>query len=497
MSDMKGYRRNYRRQLSSRSSESSSQSDYEDISESFSSESGVDESEYSSPYDARYTKPGGRDDFPPSEDKICTPSLPKPPPIQFRHQRLSQLKSRSIHTRIYRRTHYNDGNISKQSSYIYSQYASSDESGVSFSSDNSSDKSVSSTLTHIDSTQKRWRDYFSSCPKQMLNIFERLWSSDYVFVYMAISIFSLFGLIIMVLAMRKQGQIHDSDYGMNETVVDSLIPSIAPLLKVSLAPSLVKDTKPSSTPTMIMTSIPSTSPTEMLSYKQSKSPSLDTSSRPSQKPSPIPTISPSITTKPSQQPSTTTIPTAIPSISFEPSLSSNPSSEPTEKMCTCAPLTYQFKIDLKKGCPLNISDNRGIKGTIDCNYESQRNHTHFSPVVVTEVSITELNSNLVGIQTFRKNATMLDGFTITFESVTTSGQITGGLKGNFKAINLDGEFTLNFLLLFSNTCEILPFNVDDSIGFLVFVSCHRFFYLHIHKRELISVLYLCPLFLML
>ena len=144
--------------------------------------------------------------------------------------------------------------------------------------------------------------------------------------------------------------------------------------------------------------------------------------------------------------------------------------------CSCSPLTYRMVFDFSKdGCPLQIADTRGIK-EVKCDYEdiAPNFNGDFRPVVVTSVFFLELDLNLDGKKFLsRTNTRLQDGDLVEYESVTSvdSSVITGGVQGSFTATNQANQtFTLDFLVRFSNLCEILPFNTGDRLGYFVFVS---------------------------
>ena len=145
------------------------------------------------------------------------------------------------------------------------------------------------------------------------------------------------------------------------------------------------------------------------------------------------------------------------------------------QVCDCSPPTYYWKLNFSTGCPNQISTTGGTKGgSGTCVYDDFGSdfNNDFTPVVVTDVQVIELDVNLLpikGLESF--NVSLVDGEVITFQSQSTLGEITGGLQGEIRAVNAAGQaFSQKFIIRLSNICEILPFNEGDSLGFLQFVS---------------------------
>lgn len=143
------------------------------------------------------------------------------------------------------------------------------------------------------------------------------------------------------------------------------------------------------------------------------------------------------------------------------------------QICSCSPPTYYWTLDFSKGCPLTITGDGGTKGGF-CSYDNEgpEHDGDYTPVEVTDFTFLDLDERLIGIKGITvTNTSLVDGDVIEYESITSMDVITGGVQGTFVARNAAGhEFTLDFLVRFSNLCERLPFNVGDTLGFLKFVS---------------------------
>ena len=432
--------------------------------------------------------------------------LPRPP------QRLQSRRERRQKKELKRCRHsFNNSDVSQKSTSLNSLRDESVDSFISSSENEASSSSESYANCSMENSSEGDEGCFS---QRKMTLLERMRNCEHFFIYLITVIFVLIALAILAyseisISGMNRGQnpeiMRPKSYSpsdspssftsslqphfvpqdastslpslsrtispqptMSLTTTPSTTPTATPTTTPTLQPSIFPTQSPSSDPTMNPTIVPSIEP----SHEPSVSPSFGPSGKPSNKPSDEPSSQPS-TAEPTQQPSIepTSLPSASPSLSMLPTLSLRPSAGPTIKSCSCAPLKYYFNLDFTKGCPLNINDNGGIDGVPSCYYNSQQNHTNFSPIVVTEAKIIDFGINLNYAGAYEvKNTTLVNGDPIIFKSATAHGKITGGLQGIFKAINAEGEFTMDFLLRFSNICEMPPFKVGDSLGFLVLVS---------------------------
>lgn len=343
------------------------------------------------------------------------------------------------------------------------------------SNDNESESySMSSCDSSRDSSQRRRRlkDSFQSLSQSTLTRCEGLWNSDNCFIYLAVCICIFFGAAIFGYSLYHQDTMERMD---TSTIVPTLMPSTISSSVVTSTPTKLNNSTslvPTETPTKIMTLSPSFAHSEVPSHVPSLYPTIYPTLRPSPLHSMSPSNAPSISTSPSSKPSIqpSSSPSTMPTISSVPTVSFNPTSSPTEKQCSCSPRVYYLKLDFDLGCPLNVTDSRGIQDAPLCGFSN--NQQNLKPIVVTEVSIKEFAPFTLEVykEHIWQNETLLNGATIWFISLSDGGITLGGLEGRIKAINSEGEFEHFFKLEFSNTCEILPFSVGDSLGFLVFVS---------------------------
>ncbi len=375
-----------------------------------------------------------------------------------------------------RKRRYGCRDSDEQDFFIDKQYPeNSNCSGSHSTSDNESESySISSCDSSRGFSQRRRRlkDSFQSLSQSTLTRCEGLWNSDHCFIYLAVCICIFFGMAIFGYSIYYQDNMERMDTG---TSVPTLMPSTISSSVVTSMPTKLNVSKslvPTEIPTKTITLSPSFAHSDFPSHVPSYHPTIYPTIRPSplhsMSPSNAPSISLSPSSKPSIQPSSS--PSIIPTISPVPTVSFNPTSSPTEKQCSCSPRVYYLKLDFDLGCPLNVTDSRGILDESLCGFSN--NQQNLKPIVVTEVSIKELAPFTLEVYKEHKwqNQTLLNGATVRFVSLSDEGIILGGLEGRIKAINADGEFEHFFKLEFSNTCEILPFKKEDSLGFLVFVS---------------------------
>lgn len=97
----------------------------------------------------------------------------------------------------------------------------------------------------------------------------------------------------------------------------------------------------------------------------------------------------------------------------------------------------------------------------------------FKPVKLTEFSIIEVNERLEGRKKLGVGTDSFGGEDVGFTSIINLDppEIPGGFQAEFQAVNAAGQpFGLRISIRFSNACEILPFSVNDIMGYLEFVS---------------------------
>jgi hypothetical protein len=390
------------------------------------------------------------------------PPLPRPPPPPIaRKTRYSPRDSDERDFFIDKQHHENSNNSSSHGSN------DNDNVNESFSS-----SSCDISIDFSQRKRRRLKDSFQSLSQSTLTRCERWWNSDHSFIHLAVFLCIFFGVAMFSYGIYHRDTMERVD---TRTILPTLSPSLAPSSVVTSTPtklSNIPSLLPTEIPTKTITLYPSIVHSEAPSHTPSLSPTIDPTLRPSPLHSMPPSNAPSISTSPSSKPSSqpSSPPSTKPTISSVPTVSFNPTSSPTEKQCSCSPRVYYLQLDFDLGCPLNVTDSRGIQGQSLCGFS--KNQQNVKPIVVTEVSIKELAPFTLEVKKEHiwQNETLLNGASIRFVSLSDEGIFLGGLEGRIKAINAEGEFENFFKVEFSNTCEILPFNVGDSLGFLVFVS---------------------------
>jgi len=142
--------------------------------------------------------------------------------------------------------------------------------------------------------------------------------------------------------------------------------------------------------------------------------------------------------------------------------------------CSCSPLQYKMQLNLLSQCPpsnVTSGSDSGIT-RIECSISGDGNN--LTPTSVTSYRIAELGLDLAPVRVKNvQNASLVDDDTISFMSTTNTnpGFVSGGLQVQITGINSDSQsVTLEFLVQYSNLCNIPPFSYGDSVGWLKFVS---------------------------
>lgn len=143
------------------------------------------------------------------------------------------------------------------------------------------------------------------------------------------------------------------------------------------------------------------------------------------------------------------------------------------EICSCSPLVYRWKIDFSLSClpvGLNVGPSQGITN-FDCDVVGDdASITDLKPIVITSYQLSELDMNL---QVFKSEAaqdlSLTTGDVVEFRSETSvnSAFYSGGFQAIFDAKNELGQsIRFTWILVFSNICEVDPFETGQSIGWL-------------------------------
>jgi len=162
----------------------------------------------------------------------------------------------------------------------------------------------------------------------------------------------------------------------------------------------------------------------------------------------------------------------------------------SQETCSCSPSVFTFQLDFSLTCPpenVDVGSNKGIDAifcqtTIEPFKSEERKSSPLDlvPVSISQISIFELDNQLSVIkQSFLSNLDLVDGDYYSYLSITDnykqgsfdSNDIPGGLQVLLKGKNANGIGISNsFILTYTNSCESVPFQIDDSIGWNVFVG---------------------------
>jgi len=143
-------------------------------------------------------------------------------------------------------------------------------------------------------------------------------------------------------------------------------------------------------------------------------------------------------------------------------------------ICSCTPLIYRWRFNFTESCPpvkVNVGPNAGISDS-SCKIDGPPNVTNLKPSLIDSIILIELNRNFVPLKPLiliNKNFT--DGDIVTFESITVGDEniISGGFQVTAIGINSESEqVELNWIVSYSNLCNVSPYQNGNSIGWMVF-----------------------------
>ena len=155
-----------------------------------------------------------------------------------------------------------------------------------------------------------------------------------------------------------------------------------------------------------------------------------------------------------------------------------------QQLCSCSPLVYKWTLDFTRTCASSSlsSGSSGGKGvaSVECdiNMVNDEDPVDLVPVTVTSFEIIEFDSNRLAPVKIESEGDLYleDGrrLALTSETAVDSSLVTGGIKATTSAVNAAGHgIKLSWFIRYSNVCEVKPFESDDSIGWMVFVSVLR------------------------
>lgn len=164
----------------------------------------------------------------------------------------------------------------------------------------------------------------------------------------------------------------------------------------------------------------------------------------------------------------------------------------SQETCSCSPLVYQWTLDFSNSC--NFSSQGNANGEIGiavgpqegvqsatCSVKIEKptvavTEESLQPVLVKGFQFVELGANLQRIKVMSNPLNfvpLLDGGVLEFTSEAASGmEMPSALIAFVFAENKDGDdIQLEWLIRFSTLCDVVPFQVGDSLGWMTFVSC--------------------------
>lgn len=164
-------------------------------------------------------------------------------------------------------------------------------------------------------------------------------------------------------------------------------------------------------------------------------------------------------------------------IFFSLSFLSAVNSQPAPEVCSCAPTVYQWLLDYSLSCPpadVKQGTNSGISETVCFIRPESSIVTDLKPTKTTLIQIFELDLNLVAVKTsVLPNLSLSNGDKFSFTSIvaTEPRKIPGGLQMHIVSENSNGDIIYNdWIVRFTNYCDVEPFTTQDSLGWAVFVS---------------------------
>jgi len=152
-----------------------------------------------------------------------------------------------------------------------------------------------------------------------------------------------------------------------------------------------------------------------------------------------------------------------------------------QEICSCTPLIYNWKLDLSLSCltsGVTVGPDAGISESF-CGMNAIDDITSndvvdFEPVIVDSYLFLELGRDLLSVKSQAKTGLNLtSGDVISFSSFTAvqSDFLSGGFQATLGGLNSASQrIQLNWIVRYSNLCSLRPWEVEDSHGWLVYVS---------------------------
>jgi hypothetical protein len=150
-------------------------------------------------------------------------------------------------------------------------------------------------------------------------------------------------------------------------------------------------------------------------------------------------------------------------------------------ICACQPDVYEFTVDLSLQCD-DMDIKKGDPGILDTacvvNTSGDENVTDFTPTIVTEIQVLELDQNFDVVGQYREAGEFTSGDTFQYTSVTATPSklnatsIPSAIQLFLSGRNAAEQDLVNFYaIVYDNDCGVWPLLEEgDRAGWTVFVS---------------------------
>lgn len=162
------------------------------------------------------------------------------------------------------------------------------------------------------------------------------------------------------------------------------------------------------------------------------------------------------------------------------------------ELCACSPRVYQLTFDFSLTCePININlTNAGIMdATCLVSGFENINVTDLVPVAVSSVQLIEIGQNGGPVAVKKETGDFRNGSTINYTSVSFEGAVAPrAFQVRALGRNLEGQsLVLQWAVTYTNNCGVWPvLQLDDSIGWTIFVSLCYHEVLYLEERKMLT-----------
>jgi len=150
-------------------------------------------------------------------------------------------------------------------------------------------------------------------------------------------------------------------------------------------------------------------------------------------------------------------------------------------ICACQPSQYEFELDLDLTCD-DFDIQRGDPGILDTacvvNTSGDQDVTDFTPVVVTDIQVLELDQNFDVVGDFLTTGEYVSGDKFSYTSVTanpetlTATTVPSAIQLFLSGRNAAGQDLVNFYaIVYNNECNVYPvLSEGNNAGWTELVS---------------------------